>query len=112
MTYKHKEIVKLYHSIGDVALEIGRPTSAIRFWEDTFGWYLKLNRDTHGNRSYSTKQLNRVKLISDLTREGGMTLEGANAAIKEKWARSYLIFIRNWRETKREFKDGRIRKKV
>ena len=81
MPYKEKEITKLYHSIGEVAEMFSVNTSLIRFWEKEFD-ILKPKKNKKGNRLFTQKDVENLKVIHHLVKERGFTLEGAKQKLK------------------------------
>jgi len=82
MPYKHKEITKLYYSIGEVADMFDVNASLIRYWEKEFD-VLKPKKNAKGNRLFTQKDIDNLKLIYHLVKERGFTLDGANNRLKE-----------------------------
>lgn len=82
MPYKEKPIEKLYYSIGEVAEMFGVSKSLIRFWETEFE-ILKPRKNPKGNRLFTKKDLDNLKIIYHLVKEKGFTLEGARKKLKE-----------------------------
>ena len=82
MPYKEKEITKLYYSIGEVAAMFDVSASLIRYWEQEFD-ILKPKKNNKGNRLFTPEDLNNLKLIYNLVKERGFTLEGAKKKLKE-----------------------------
>jgi DNA-binding transcriptional MerR regulator len=82
LPYREREITKLYYSIGEVAKIFGVNSSLIRFWESEFD-ILKPKKNKKGNRLFTQKDLAYLKIIYDLVKEKGYTLEGAKRALKE-----------------------------
>lgn len=82
MPYKEKEIEKLYYSIGEVADMFGVSKSLIRFWETEFD-ILKPRKNTKGNRLFTKKDIDNLKVIYHLVKEKGFTLDGARKKLKE-----------------------------
>lgn len=91
MPYQNKPIEKLYYSIGEVAKLFDVNTSLIRFWEKEFD-ILKPKKNAKGNRLFTKKDVENLKLIHHLVKEKGYTLEGAKRNLKE-----------NREETSKEF---------
>jgi DNA-binding transcriptional MerR regulator len=90
MPYKEKVIEKKYFSIGEVAEMLNVATSLIRFWESEFD-IIKPKKNRKGNRQFTQEDIDNVKLIYNLVKEKGYTLQGAkdllrdgNEAMKEK----------------------------
>tara|TARA_B100000900_G_scaffold32531_1_gene24605 strand:- start:8341 stop:8676 length:336 start_codon:yes stop_codon:yes gene_type:complete len=82
MPYKEKPIEKLYYSIGEVADMFRVNISLLRFWEKEFD-ILKPKKNKKGNRMFTTKDLDNLKIIYHLVKERGYTLEGAKKKLKE-----------------------------
>ena len=82
MPYKEKPIEKLYYSIGEVADMFRVNVSLLRFWEKEFD-ILKPKKNKKGNRMFTTKDLDNLKIIYHLVKERGYTLEGAKKKLKE-----------------------------
>jgi len=82
MPYKDKPIEKLYYSIGQVADMFEVNVSLLRFWEKEFD-ILKPKKNKKGNRMFTAKDLNNLKIIYHLVKERGYTLEGAKKKLKE-----------------------------
>lgn len=82
MTYKEKPITKLYYSIGEVAKMFGVNNSLIRFWEKEFD-ILNPKKNAKGNRLFTQKDVDNLKIIYHLVKERGFTLEGAKKKLRE-----------------------------
>ena len=82
MPYKDKPIEKLYYSIGEIADMFEVNVSLLRFWEKEFD-ILKPKKNKKGNRMFTTKDLYNLKIIYNLVKERGYTLEGAKKKLKE-----------------------------
>jgi DNA-binding transcriptional MerR regulator len=80
--YKESDTVKLYYSIGEVADLFQVNTSLIRFWEKEFD-VLKPKKNKKGNRLFTPDDLNHLKVIYNLVKEQGLTLDGAKKYLKE-----------------------------
>ncbi len=82
MPYKEKEIEKLFYPIGEVAKIFDVSVSSIRYWEKEFD-ILKPKKNKKGNRMFTKKDLDNLKIIYHLTKERGFTLEGAKKKLRE-----------------------------
>ncbi len=82
MPYKAKPTEKLFYSIGEAANMLNLNVSLIRFWEKEFA-ILKPKKNKKGNRLFSKKDIDNLKIIYHLVKERGFTLEGAKKKIKE-----------------------------
>ncbi|MEI6435825.1 MAG: MerR family transcriptional regulator [Bacteroidota bacterium] len=77
-----KKIEKIYYSIGEVAMLFDVNASLIRFWEKEFD-VLKPQKNKKGNRLFTKKDIENIKLIYHLVKERGYTLQGARDKLKE-----------------------------
>jgi len=82
MPYKEKEIEKLFYPIGEVAKIFDVSVSSIRYWEKEFD-ILRPKKNKKGNRMFTKKDLDNLKIIYHLTKERGFTLEGAKKKLRE-----------------------------
>lgn len=83
MPYKEKEIQKMYYSISEVAKLFDVAPSLLRFWETEFD-ILRPKKTSKGNRLYTQKDIDNLRLIYHLVKEKGFTLDGARKKLKEK----------------------------
>ena len=79
----NKPIEKRYHSITEVALDLGVNASQLRYWEKEFA-LLKPRTNARGKRFYSNSDIQLIKEIYWLVKEEGHTLEGARKALKKR----------------------------
>jgi DNA-binding transcriptional MerR regulator len=77
MPYKEKEITKLYHSIREVSEMFRVAPSLLRFWEKEFPTLLQPKKDNRGNRLYTEQDITNIKILHNLIKEQGFTLDGA-----------------------------------
>ncbi|MBA3704750.1 MAG: MerR family transcriptional regulator [Bacteroidetes bacterium] len=82
MPYKETDTVKLYYTIGEVSEMFQVNTSLIRFWEKEFD-IIKPKKNKKGNRLFTPEDLDNFKVIYNLVKEQGLTLEGAKKYLKE-----------------------------
>ena len=73
---------KLFYSIGEVASMLGEQTSAIRYWEKEFD-ILKPRKNKKGNRLFTPKDVENLKLIHHLLKDKGMTIAGVKKKMSE-----------------------------
>ena len=73
---------KLFYPIGEVSEIFNLPVSTIRFWEQEFD-ILKPQKNKKGNRLFTNKDIENLKLIYKLVKEDGYTLSGAKIYLKE-----------------------------
>ncbi|MEE2953651.1 MAG: MerR family transcriptional regulator [Bacteroidota bacterium] len=82
MPYKKIPTEKLFYSIGEVAKIFDVNISLIRFWEKEFA-ILKPKKNKKGNRLFTKKDLDNLRVIYHLVKERGFTLSGAKKKIRE-----------------------------
>lgn len=82
MPFKEYETVKLYYTIGEVALMFNVNTSLIRFWEKEFE-IIKPKKNKKGNRLFTQEDVDNFHIIFHLVKERGYTLDGAKKKLKE-----------------------------
>lgn len=82
MPYKDTNIAKLFYSIGEVAEMFEVNTSLIRFWEKEFD-IIKPKKNKKGNRLFTADDIDNFKVIYNLVKEQGLTLDGAKKYLKE-----------------------------
>ncbi len=82
MPYKDKEVEKLYYSIGEVSKMFDVNNSLIRFWEKEFD-IIQPKKNKKGNRLFTKKDVENLKVIYHLVKERGYTLQGAKDKLKD-----------------------------
>ena len=82
-TIKDIEMEKLLYSMGEVTEMFDVNASLIRYWESKFDC-IKPHKNKKGNRMFTPSDVENFKLIYHLVKEKGMTLEGANKAMKRR----------------------------
>jgi DNA-binding transcriptional MerR regulator len=80
--YKDTDIVKLFYSISEVAEMFNVNASLIRFWEKEFD-IIKPKKNKKGNRLFTPEDIENLKVIYNLVKEQGLTLDGAKKYLKE-----------------------------
>jgi DNA-binding transcriptional MerR regulator len=83
MPFKEKEIEKHYYSIGEVAAMFNVAPSLIRFWESEFEM-LRPKKGKTGNRQFTPKDIENLRLVYHLVKERGYTIQGAREQLKNK----------------------------
>jgi len=73
---------KRYYKIGEVAKAFEVNVSLIRFWEKEFE-IIKPKKNAKGNRLFTADDISNFKLIFNLVKERGFTLEGAKKNLKQ-----------------------------
>ena len=82
MPYKEKPTEKLFYTIGETAKMFNVNVSLIRFWEKEFS-ILKPKKNNKGNRLFTKKDIENLKIIYHLVKERKFTLSGAKKKLKE-----------------------------
>ena len=82
---------KRYYSTGEVAKAFNVNASLIRFWDKQFE-ALKPKKNAKGNRRFTPEDVQNLKLIFNLVKERGYTLEGAKTYLKEQNQKSLNDF--------------------
>ena len=78
---------KLYYSMGEIAEMFDVNLSLIRYWDSKFD-ILKPKKNKKGNRMFRPEDVENFKIIYHLVKECGMTLEGAQRAMRNRGKRS------------------------
>jgi DNA-binding transcriptional MerR regulator len=73
---------KLYYTIGEVAGMFNVNPSLIRFWEKEFS-ILKPQKNKKGNRLFTSRDIDNFRLIYNLVKEKGYTIQGAREYISK-----------------------------
>lgn len=76
--------LKTYYAIGEVAEMFDVNVSLIRYWSNTFK-QIQPFKNKKGNRLYTPKDIEILKLIYHFVKEKGMTLKGAQQKLKEHY---------------------------
>jgi len=74
---------KLFYNIGEVAEAFNVNPSLIRYWEKEFE-ILNPKKTLKGTRKYNSVDINNLKLIYNLLKNRGFTIEGAKEKIKSE----------------------------
>jgi len=82
MSLNNKSTEKLFYKISEVAEIFDINISAVRFWEKEFD-ILKPKKNKKGNRLFTPKDIENIKIIHYLLKEQGFTVEGAKKKLKE-----------------------------
>jgi DNA-binding transcriptional MerR regulator len=72
---------KLFFTISEVAEYFNVNASLIRFWEKEFQ-LIKPQKNKKGNRLFTRKDIENIRLIYHLVKEKGFTLQGAKEKLK------------------------------
>lgn len=81
MPYKEKEIEKIYWSIGEVSDMLDLSFAQIRLWEKEFDVF-QLKKNKKGDRFFTKKDIEQLRLIKYLLKDKKYTIKGARAQLK------------------------------
>ena len=76
-------IEKRYFTISEVAELLSVAPSLLRFWEGEFP-SLRPKKNKKGDRQFTQKDIDHLRLIYELVKEKGYTLQGAKDIIKSR----------------------------
>ena len=79
---KNKDL-KLYYSISEVAQMFNVAETLLRFWEKEFP-NISPRKAGRGIRQYTKEDIEQIRLVYHLVKEGGMTLQRARDTIKRE----------------------------
>ncbi|WP_028296608.1 MerR family transcriptional regulator [Olivibacter sitiensis] len=82
MPYKDREINKLYYTMGEVTKMFQVNPSQIRFYEREFP-IIQPKKNKKGNRLFTPEDVSNLKIIFNLVKEKGYTLQGAREYLKK-----------------------------
>lgn len=85
MPYKERDISKLYYTMGEVSGMFDVNQSLLRFYEKEFD-ILQPKKNKKGNRYFTPEDIENLKIIFNLIRDKGYTLQGAKDYLKENLA--------------------------
>lgn len=74
---------KVYYKIGEVADMFKVNTSLIRYWEKEFK-IIKPRKSQKGTRLFTNRDIDNFRIIHELVKTKGMTIQGANDFIERK----------------------------
>jgi len=78
-------IEKLYYTISEVAEQLRLNQSVLRYWESEFK-HIQPRKTKKGDRLYTQKDIDDLRMIFHLLKEKGFTIEGAKKFLKENKA--------------------------
>ncbi|WP_299010969.1 MerR family transcriptional regulator [uncultured Tenacibaculum sp.] len=73
---------KRYYKIGEVANAFGVNSSLIRFWDKEFE-IINPKKNAKGDRLFTQEDVKNFKIIYNLVKERGFTLDGAKQKLKK-----------------------------
>lgn len=81
MPYKDREITKRYYSMGEVTEMFQVNASLLRYYDKEFE-ILKPKKNKKGNRLFTNEDVDNLKIIFNLIKEKGYTIQGAKDYLK------------------------------
>ncbi len=75
--------LKRYYSIGEVAEIFGVSRSLIRYWESEFD-NIRPQKNAKGERRYTKANIEQIRLVYELVKERGFTIQGAKHELKDR----------------------------
>ncbi|HEY0668310.1 MAG TPA: MerR family transcriptional regulator [Sphingobacteriaceae bacterium] len=81
MPYKERDISKLYYTMGEVTAMFEVNASQIRFYEREFD-ILQPKKNKKGNRLFTPEDVENLKIIFNLVKDKGYTLQGAKEFLR------------------------------
>ena len=91
----NKEDEKLFYRVGEVSKILNVSASLLRFWEKDFECLQQIHKNRKGDRLYTLRNIEDLKIIYHLVKEKGYTLQGANDYMKknsEEISRNIVIY--------------------
>jgi len=87
MAYKEREISKMYYTMGEVTAMFNVNPSLLRFYEREFD-VLQPKKNKKGNRYFTPEDIENLKIIFNLVRDKGFTIQGAKDHLKNNLTES------------------------
>lgn len=81
MPYKEREVNKLYYTMGEVTAMFNVNASQIRFYEREFD-IIQPKKNKKGNRLFTQDDIANLKIIFNLVKDKGYTLQGAREYLR------------------------------
>jgi len=82
MLDEEKQPEKVYYTIGEVAAMFDLNVSNVRYWENEFD-ILMPKKNAKGDRFFTKKDVENIRIIKELIKERGYTIEGAKIKLRE-----------------------------
>lgn len=76
---------KLYYSISEVSLQVDETINTLRYWEKEFE-VLNPSKSAGGTRKYTSENIETIRIIKDLLRKQGLTIDGAKIKIAHEYS--------------------------
>ena len=81
---------KLYYNIGEISKAFNVNPSLLRFWEKEFD-ILNPKKTIKGTRKYNSVDIKNLKLIYNLLKVRGFTIEGAKEKLKTETKKIEIV---------------------
>jgi len=94
---KVMKIQKKYFGMDEVARDINRPASTIRFWEGEMPFLEPAIRDANNKRRYQVHEVVRLQQVSFLM-DFGMTVKGVSNAHKKGYFNKLFAVLNQFKE--------------
>jgi len=95
---------KLYYTIGEVAMILQVKPTLIRFWETEFP-HIRPKTNKKGDRRYRQSDIQAIKVIHNLVKEKGYTLQGAKEYINSRQQQTKQDTIQKLKEIRKFLKE-------
>ncbi len=82
-------IAKIYYKIGEVAEMFDVNTSLVRYWEKEFK-IIKPKKSQKGTRLFTNRDIDNFRIIHELVKVKGMTIQGSNDFIERQEKQDYF----------------------
>ncbi len=101
------ELKDKYYSIGEVADILGVSRSKVRYWEEQFSAFVRPRRNRRGDRMFTVRDIEALRLIQHLVNDLHFTLEGAKQYMRhhKKDLEAKLEVIEKLKRVKRELEE-------
>ncbi|MDR1814688.1 MAG: MerR family transcriptional regulator [Tannerella sp.] len=102
---------KRYYSIKEVAEMVSESEPTLRYWESEFPNHITPRRNEHGARFFTEKDIEDVRLIKHLLRNGKLKIEGAKKRLESRMDETkrnskLLTHLQNIRKELKELQDA------
>jgi DNA-binding transcriptional MerR regulator len=81
--FEKEETQKLYYTISEISEMFDINASTLRYWEKEFST-LSPSKNKKGNRIFTIKDIENIRILVELIKIKGYTIQGAKDALKTK----------------------------
>lgn len=81
--FEKEETQKLYYTISEISEMFDINASTIRYWEKEFNT-LSPSKNKKGNRIFTIKDIENIRILVELIKIKGYTIQGAKETLKSK----------------------------